>query len=334
MIPLSVLDVAPVGEGQTGAEALQASLELARLAEAQGYERLWYAEHHNMPSIASTTPEVLVARAGMVTERIRLGSGGVMLPNHAPYKVAETWKMLEALHPGRIDLGLGRAPGTDQLTAAALRRSADAVVQDRFQSELAELLAFGRNEFPGDHPFKAVKAYPDEVPLPPIWLLGSSDYSARLAAAVGMGFSFAAHFSQHPAELPMRAYRERFQPGWFPKPHAILAVTVICAPTAEEADFLACSGDLMWARMRAGDLRRIPTPEEGRDYAYSPFERQVVEAQRRLSFIGAADDVAVRIRELAERTLADEVMVSTIVHDPALRLRSFELLAAAWGALP
>lgn len=332
MIPLSVLDVAPVGEGQTTAEALEASLALARAADGLGFARLWYAEHHNMPSIASTTPEVLVARAGMVTQRIRLGSGGVMLPNHSPYKVAETWKMLEALHPGRIDLGLGRAPGTDQLTAAALRRSGDAVVQDRFQSELAELLAFGRDEFPDGHPFTRVKAYPDEVPLPPIWLLGSSDYSAHLAASVGMGFSFAAHFSQHPAEIPMLAYRRRFQPGWMPRPHAILAVSAIVAPTAEEADFLACSGDLMWARMRAGDLRRIPTPEEGRDHPYSPFERQVVQAQRALSFVGAPDDVASRIRALAHRTEADEVMISTLVHDPAARLRSVELLAQAWAA--
>lgn len=329
-LPLSILDVAPVGDGQTAADALAASLELAKLADRLGYCRLWYAEHHNMPAIASTAPELLIARAAMVTQRLRLGSGGVMLPNHAPYAVVERYKALAALHPGRIDLGLGRAPGTDQLTALALRRSHEAVTANDFPQQLAELIAFGRSAFPGDHPFRRVVAYPDDVPLPPLWLLGSSDFSAILAARHGLGYAYAAHFSPQPPEAAMRAYRALFTPGELTRPHAILAVSALCAETRAEARRLAASMELVWVGLRTGQLGKIPTPERALAYPYDAVEQQIVASYRRLSVVGTPAEVVAGIQALVQRTQADEVMVTTMVHDPAARLRSYTMLADAW----
>lgn len=327
---MSALDVVPVGEGYTAAEALSASLELARTLDELGYHRLWYAEHHNMPAIASTAPDLLIARAGTVTSRIRLGAGGVMLPNHAPYAVVERYRFLEALHPGRIDLGLGRAPGTDRLTAAALRRHLNAAGSEDFPSQLAELLAFGRDKMPAGHPFRAVTAYPDDAPLPPIWLLGSSDYGARFAATLGTGYAYAAHFSPQPPEGPMLAYRQGFEPGDLPAPHAILAVAAICAETEEEAQRLASSMELGWVQLRNGHLGKLVPPEVALAHDWTPFEREVAAAYRRMTFVGTPGDVAARIQALAKRTQADEVMVTTMVHDPVARQRSFTLLAEAW----
>ena len=192
---LSVLDVSPVSSGSNGAQALRNTLELARLADQLGYERYWLAEHHNLPSIASSAPEIMIGHAANITERIRVGAGGIMLPNHAPLKVAETFRVLEALHPGRIDLGIGRAPGTDPVTATALRRSPDGLEAEDFPQRFGELLAFSGDGFPEDHPFRSVVAMPNHVRLPPIWLLGSSGYSARAAGQMGFGYAFAAHFS-------------------------------------------------------------------------------------------------------------------------------------------
>src|SRR5450432_2446319 len=187
-LPLSALDLVPLGTGSTSAEALRAAVEIARTVDRLGFERLWYAEHHNMPGIATTAPEILIAHVAQVASRIRLGAGGVMLPNHSPLKVAETYRLLEALHPGRIDLGIGRAPGTDPLTALALRRSRTAPLADDFLTQLGELMGWGEGTLPASHPFSRVRAMPDDVPLPPIWLLGSSDYSATVAAELGLGF--------------------------------------------------------------------------------------------------------------------------------------------------
>src|SRR5215208_4187624 len=191
---LSVLDVSPVSSGSNGAQALRNTLDLARLADRLGYERYWLAEHHNLPSIASSAPEIMIGHVAGVTQMIRVGAGGIMLPNHAPIKVAETFRVLEALHPGRIDLGIGRAPGTDPVTATALRRSSDGLDAENFPQRLGELLAFSGEGFPNDHPFRSVVAMPADVVLPPIWLLGSSGYSARAAGQIGLGYGFAAPF--------------------------------------------------------------------------------------------------------------------------------------------
>src|SRR5918997_17465 len=211
MLPLSVLDLSPVAAGMSGTTALRNTLDLAPLAERLGYTRYWVAEHHNIPSIASPAPEIMIGQIAALTDRIRVGSGGVMLPNHAPLMVAERFKVLEALFPGRIDLGLGRAPGTDPVTSYALRRRQDGNPDDDFLERFQELILWDTGEFPENHPFRTIRVMPNDVRLPPIWLLGSSDYSALLAGAVGAGFSFAHHFASHDAIAAMRSYRERFK---------------------------------------------------------------------------------------------------------------------------
>src|SRR4051812_11996131 len=313
---LSALDLVPVAEGVTSGEAIRHSLALAQELDRLGYQRLWYAEHHNMPAIASTTPATMIALAAQQTRSLRIGSGGVMLPNHAPLQVAETFKMLEALHPGRIDLGIGRAPGTDQVTALALRRSREALLANDFPERLEELREFGCG-VQRSHPFVGVTAYPEDVPLPPIWLLGSSDFSALLAAKLGVGFAFAAHFSPDRPDLPMLAYRRQFQASdTLAAPHAILAVSVICAETAEEAQRLASSMQLSWVRLRAGRPSKIPSPETALAYPYSAQEAAVAEGYRRLQIVGTPATVRERIELLVARTRADEVMVTTVTHDP------------------
>jgi luciferase family oxidoreductase group 1 len=330
-IPLSVLDLAPVGSGSTPSQALRDTVHLARLAERLGYVRSWYAEHHNLPSVASSSPEVLIAHVAAATERIRVGSGGILLPNHAPLRVAEAFHTLEALHPGRIDLGIGRAPGTDPATSQALRPF-DA---EHFPAQLAELMALSRGDVPEDHPFHTVRAVPDDVRLPPIWLLGSSGFTARLAGARGMGYSFASHFSQEPAEPALQAYRQSFRPSeQFPEPHAILAVSVVCAETDERAEHLAWTLDLTWVRLHTGRLGPLPTPEEAKAYPYTPQERAIAERSRALHIVGGPAAVRARIEAMVEASGADEVMVTTTIHDPAERLRSFELLAGAMGLAP
>src|SRR5918997_247555 len=208
---LSVLDLSPVSSGSNGAQALRNTLEVARLADRLGYERYWLAEHHNLPSVASSAPEVMIGHVATETSRIRVGAGGIMLPNHAPLRVVETFRVLESLHPGRVDLGIGRAPGTDPVAATALRRSQDGLGAEDFPQRFGELLAFGGDGFPEDHPFRSVVAMPSDVGLPPIWLLGSSGYSAKAAGEMGLGYAFAAHFSPSDPAPAMRAYRESFE---------------------------------------------------------------------------------------------------------------------------
>src|SRR3954470_5999733 len=233
---LSVLDLSPVASGSSSAQALRNTLDLARLADDLGYTRYWLAEHHNTALIASSAPEGMIGHVASLTKRIRVGSGGVMLPNHAPLKVAETFRMLEALHPGRIDLGLGRAPGTDSLTAFAMRRSAEALTADDYPELLAELLAFDDQAFPSDHPFRTIRPVPVDTKLPPVWLLGSSDFSARLAAEAGLGFAFAAHINGRGAVPALRDYRASFVPSdRYPEPWGILTVSVTLGETPEHA---------------------------------------------------------------------------------------------------
>ena len=330
-LPLSALDLVPLSSGSTSGSALRAAVDLACTVERLGYERLWYAEHHNMPGIATTTPEIMIAHVGQVTQRLRLGAGGVMLPNHSSLKVAESYRLLEALYPGRIDLGIGRAPGTDQLTAVALRRSRSAPLADDFLSQLAELSGFGDGSLPVGHPFAKIRAMPDDVPLPPIWLLGSSDYSANVAAELGLGFAFAGHFSPDSPERPLRLYRERFQPGALERPHAILALSVFCAEEEAAATRMASSMLLAFAQLRAGRAGRMPSPEEALAHRYTPEEEAGIAQFRRLQIVGTPDRVRSAIERVVELTLADEVMIATHAHDPAARIRSYELVAAAFG---
>jgi luciferase family oxidoreductase group 1 len=328
-IPLSVLDLVPVGAGSTPSEALRNTVHLARLAERLGFSRFWFAEHHSMPSIASSSPEILIAHIAAATERIRVGSGGIMLPNHVPLQVAERFHTLEALHPGRIDLGIGRAPGTDPATVRALRPF-DA---ERFSEHLGEMLALSRGQFPDDHPFRTIRVVPGDVTLPPIWLLGSSGATSGLAAQLGMGYSFARHFSPTSPLPALQTYRESFRPSThFPEPHVILAVAVVCAETEERAEFLASSMDLTWVRLRRGEFAPLPSPEEATAYPFTPMERSVVAAYRQLNFVGTPESVRERLLELVGETSADELMITSTIHDPAERLKSFELLARAFGS--
>jgi luciferase family oxidoreductase group 1 len=328
---LSVLDVSPVSSGSNGAQALRNTLELARLADLLGYQRYWLAEHHNLPSIASSTPEIMIGHVATATERMRVGAGGIMLPNHAPLKVAETFRVLEALHPKRIDLGIGRAPGTDPVTATALRRSQDGLGADDFPERFGELLAFSGGGFPKDHPFRSVVAMPSDIELPPIWLLGSSGYSATAAGKMGLGYAFASHFSPADPAPAMRAYRENFESSKdFVHASAILAVAVICGETGEHAQRLASSMELAWVRMRSGKPGPLQSPEEAMGSPYTPAERRLADAYRSMQVVGDPSTVRTRIEELAERTLAEEVMVTTNVYDHAERLRSYERLAAAF----
>ncbi len=331
-IPLSVLDLIPLATGVSSSQALRNSLELARLADQLGYTRYWYAEHHNMSTVVSTTPEIMIALAAEQTAHLRVGSGGVMLPNHVSLQVAEAFKMLEALHPGRIDLGIGRAPGTDPAAAAALRGSREAVMADTFPAQLRELMEYGGLTAPARQEARPVMAMPPDAALPPIWLLGSSDFSAHLAAMLGMGFAFAAHFSDFPPELPLRAYREEFTPGpAFPTPHSILTLSIICAETEEEAEYLAASLIVAFTRLRTGQKPELLPPEEALAYTFTPQERAVAEAIRPLHLVGSPDTVKSRIEALVANTQADEVMVTTFTYGHAERLRSYALLADVFG---
>ncbi len=339
-LPLSILDLVPVAgtpdHRSSSGEAIRHSLELVQHADRLGYTRYWFAEHHNMPTIASTTPEILIALASERTARIRVGSGGVMLPNHASLQVAETFKMLESLYPGRIDLGIGRAPGTDTATALALRGSRSALSANDFPEQLVELLEYGGRGAPSRQAARAtlpesVAAMPPDVSLPPIWLLGSSDFSAQLAALLGTGFGFAAHFSEYPPEGPMLAYREQFSPGPdLARPHAILTLSVICAPTQEEAERLVSSLLVAFARLRTGQTALLLPPEEALTYHFSPLESAVVESIRDRHIVGTPEKVKAQIESLVARTQADEVMISTFLYGHRERMQSFELLAHAF----
>jgi luciferase family oxidoreductase group 1 len=332
MVPLSILDLSPVAAGSSGAVALRNSLDLARLADTLGFTRYWVAEHHNLPSIASSAPDIMIGQIAAATARIRVGSGGVMLPNHAPLMVAERFKVLEALFPGRIDLGLGRAPGTDPVTSYALRRRQDAGGDDDFLERFQELVLFENSAFPQGHPFRSVRAMPQDVALPPIWLLGSSGYSAQLAAMVGAGFAFAHHFADHDAAAAMLSYRDQFRPSPArSSPYAIFACAVVCADSDAEAERLASTIDLNFVRRSRGEYLPLASPEEAAAYPYSPAERGLIARNRRRLFVGAQDKVRAELAAMIAATKADEVMITTMLYDHAARRHSYELLADAFS---
>jgi luciferase family oxidoreductase group 1 len=327
-IPLSVLDLAPVPTGTSVGDALRSSIELARHVEALGYGRIWVAEHHNMPGVASSAPPVLMAHLAAATSTIRVGSGGVMLPNHAPLVVAEQFGMLEALHPGRIDLGIGRAPGTDQTTARALRRSAAALSAEEFPQQLMDLLGYFTGEWPDGHPFARVTAVPGRGDQPAIWLLGSSGYSAQVAGVLGLPFAFAHHFSPANTLPALALYREHFQPSdALDRPYAMVAASVLCAEDDERARWLAGSGALSYLRLRHGHPSTVPSPEEAAAYDYTTAERAFVDERLASQIIGSSSTVRSELEELLASTAADELMITTGAFDPRDRRESFSRVA-------
>ena len=330
MIALSVLDLATVASGSTPAQALRDTTTMAVEAERLGYQRLWVAEHHAMPAVASSAPAVLIAHLANATTTIRVGSGGVMLPNHSPLVVAEQFATLEALHPGRIDLGLGRAPGTDPRTAQALRRSGD-LGADTFPDDVVELI---RYLLPGEGELGHPAPTPGRGYLPEVWLLGSSLFSAQLAGMIGLPFSFAYHFAPGLLDAALETYRAHFRPSvLWDEPRAMVAVSVICAPSDEEAQWLSGSSALSILQLRSGRLGLLPSPEEAAAYPFTPEERAIVDEAQSTHLIGSPETVQAGLEALAARTGADEIMLSTRAHSAEARLRSLTLVAQSWGLM-
>jgi luciferase family oxidoreductase group 1 len=343
-VPLSVLDLLTVGAGRTSADALRTGVDIARLAESRGFHRYWVAEHHSMPGIASSSPAVILAHIAARTDRVRLGSGGVMLPNHAPLVIAEQFGSLEAMAPGRVDLGLGRAPGTDSATAAALRRTdLPGGGGDDFRRQLAELIGFLDDDFPRDHPYRRVHAVPGPVQStsaggvqsphrPAVWLLGSSGFSAQLAGTLGLPFAFAHHFAAQNTVPALDLYRKSFRPSAaLAEPYALISVAALATDDEEEARRQVLAYALSMVRLRAGRPGLIPTPEEAESYPYSPMEQDFVRSWNSVVIHGTAEEVRSGLDDLRERTAADELMLTTYAHADDVRLRSYELIADAYG---
>jgi len=323
MVPLSILDLAPVPEGCDAGQALRNSLDLARHAEALGYRRFWMAEHHNMPGIASSATAVALAHIAAGTRSIRIGAGGIMLPNHAPLIIAEQFGTLAALHPGRVDLGLGRAPGTDQLAARALRRNLAGDAED-FPRDVVELMAYFRPAAPDQH-LQAVPGAGLEVP---VWILGSSTYGAQLAALLGLPYAFASHFA--PAQMmdAIAVYRERFQPSeQLAAPHVMLGLNVFAAETDAEARRLFSSLQQAFLNLRSGRPGKLPPPVDDFDAGLDPRARAMLEHALSCSVVGGPETVQRGLRDFVARTGADELMVTAQIFDHGARLRSFGILA-------
>ncbi|MBV8454674.1 MAG: LLM class flavin-dependent oxidoreductase [Deltaproteobacteria bacterium] len=346
---LSIIDQSPVPAGFTPADALHNTIELAQLAERLGYERYWIAEHHAIEALASPAPEILIARLGAETSQIRIGSGGVMLPHYSPMKVAEVFCVLHALYPGRVDLGVGRAPGGTPLESYALWRTRGENPQsDDFGQQLVELLAFLNRSFPANHPFSRIKLSPEMPGSPEVWLLGSSMWSASAAAQLGLPYAFAHFIEPAPARLAIEHYRSHFEPGnnGLPQPHTILAVSALCADTDEEAERLISSARLFRRRIRRGELGVIPTPEEAaRELGISPatlpgqsFEPSFAGESEGSEFpryaAGTPDKVRDQLIDMASVLHADELMIVTVMHGHHERKYSYKLMADAFGLKP
>lgn len=334
---LSIIDQSPVSEGSTPADALRNSIELARLADRLGYERYWIAEHHGMVTLASPAPEILIARVAAETTHIRVGSGGVMLPHYSPMKVAEQFRMLHALYPERIDLGVGRAPGGTGLETFALMRDRKRhEVSDDFPNQMAELLAFLNRGFPGDHPFSRIKLTPSMPGSPAVWLLGSSMWSASAAAQFGLPYAFAHFIDQRPTRSAIEYYREHFAPSdYLSTPMAIVALGAICADTNEEAQRLAASSRVLIRHIRRGEPRLVPTPEDAlEELAETADPEPPVTSEFPRYHVGAPDELRDKLIDMASQLHVEELMIVTIVHDHRARMRSYELLARAFELKP
>ncbi|MEC3973716.1 LLM class flavin-dependent oxidoreductase [Amycolatopsis sp. H20-H5] len=320
-VPLSVLDLSPIVSGGDVGLALRNTVDLARETERLGYHRYWLAEHHNMPGIASSATAVLIGHVAQATERIRVGSGGVMLPNHAPLVIAEQFGTLEAFHPGRIDLGIGRAPGTDQRTALALR-GPGGLSAENFPQQLAELVDYFEHS-----EARAVNAVTAEGNKPPLWLLGSSGFSAQLAGQLGLPFSFAHHFSAENTIPAVQIYRDAFRPSEvLAEPYVMLGTSVVAAETDERARYLAAPSGLTFLSLRRGRPIPLPTPEDAAAYQYSEMDRAFLAERFGSSYVGSPETVRKGLDGLLADTGADEIMITTMVHDQADRVRSYELV--------
>ena len=323
MIPFSVLDLAPINQGSDAAQAFRNSRDLAQHAERWNYKRFWLAEHHNMPGIASAATAVVIGYIAGGTRTIRVGSGGVMLPNHAPLVIAEQFGTLESLYEGRIDLGLGRAPGTDQRTMRALRRDL-AATEENFPHDVMELLAL----FGPVQPNQAVRAVPGAGLRVPIWLLGSSTFCAQLAAMLGLPFAFASHFAPAALLQALHVYRTRFQPSeYLREPYAMVGVNVFAADTDAEARRLMTSLQQQFISLRRGTPGPLPPPVDNMDDYWSPMERAGVEQSLAYSVVGAPDAIERGLEAFIAETRADELMLTAQIYDHAARLRSFEIAA-------
>ncbi|MGN6483076.1 MAG: LLM class flavin-dependent oxidoreductase [Thermomicrobiales bacterium] len=326
--PVSFLDLLNIEEGSSSGDTLQHATELAIRAEGLGYRRYWFAEHHNTPGLASGSPEVVIAHVASQTSTIHVGAGGIMLPNHAPLRIVEAFHLLESLHPGRINLGLGRAPGTDPVTTYALRRSEQAMSGDDYPQLLAEMLAYEDGDFPHDHPFRRITVVPADVSLPPIWLLGSSAFSGELAARIGLRFAFAAHINPSAAPEVMRDYRRAFSPSpYLDAPSSILTVSVVVGETEQHAADLHKVVQVGMAHLLTGKPGRMPTLEQARAYEFTPNETQRLATMAPNAFVGTAETVAGLVNRFADACEADEVMITTMLANPADRLRTVEALA-------
>ncbi|HEU4965747.1 MAG TPA: LLM class flavin-dependent oxidoreductase [Bacilli bacterium] len=324
-IPLSVLDLCPVVEGRTAADSFRDTLDLAQQVERLGFHRYWLAEHHNMPAIASAATSLLISHVAAGTSTIRVGSGGIMLPNHAPLVIAEQFGTLETLYPGRIDLGLGRAPGTDQLTAYALRRDRHSTGDD-FPDQLAELRAFFDPSLGEDG--RKVHAYPGEGLNIPIWLLGSSGFSAQLAGRLGLPFAFASHFSPEYTLPAMELYRSHFQPSeTMEKPYAMVAVNVFAAETDEQAAYLATTMQQSFLNLIRNTPKKLQPPVEDMSAIISDYERSLLQQRLNTSIIGSPETVKRKLEKFLNETQADELMIHSQFYDHGARIRSYEIVA-------
>ncbi len=327
-LKLSVLDQSPVPEGSTPAEALDNSISLAKHVDAQGYRRFWMSEHHAMATLACTAPEIMLARIGAETERIRVGSGGIMLPHYAAFKVAEQFRMLHALYGDRVDLGVGRAPGGGPVESLALRRERRMQPVDDFADQMSELLAFLDQDFPAQHPFARVQVQPTMPGGPDVWLLGSSMWSSQAAAEFGLPYAFAHFFSPVATRRALVEYQRAFQPsGRRSAPEAVAAVGVICAETAEEADYLHASVRLLQQRIRLGDRRPVAEPDEALRELRAMGDVAVEEGEWPRYFVGTPERVRGRLEQMAGALGIRELVVNTITWDHAARLRSYTMLA-------
>ena len=334
MVALSVLDQSPIRRGGTADQASRESVQLAQAADRLGYTRYWLAEHHSTAALAGSAPEVLIGQVAARTSRIRVGSGGVMLQHYSPLKVAESFRVLETLFPGRIDLGLGRAPGSDQLAARALAGPGGGS-PEFFPQQVSDLLAWLGGEPPPEHPFAKVRAMPTGDGMPEVWLLGSSDQSAALAAHFGTAFSFAHFINADGGAEITRAYARQFKPSaLLAEPMASVAVFVVCADTEAEAERLATSRDLFIARLYTGRGGRYPTVAEAAAHPYTAWEQQIVQQARRRRVAGTPAQCRARLEALAQEYGVDEIVVVTITETPETRQRSYELLAEAFGLTP
>jgi luciferase family oxidoreductase group 1 len=327
---LSVLDQSPIISGLGAVRAVHETLRLAKAVEKLGYYRYWLAEHHSIAALADPCPEILLARMAAETTTLRVGTGGILLPYYSPFKVAEQFRMLEALYPGRMDLGIGRAPGGDRATALAMGEGRYPGAE-HFPEQVQYLVAWLDNAIPADHSFAEVKAMPEVPTAPQVWLLGSSDYSGALAAQLGLRFAFAHFISGDGGDAVMRDYKKRYQPSpREPAPHSLLCVAAICGESDAEAEQLAASLDLRRLNMDHGVNAPVPTDEEARAYPYTDADRRRIAHNRRRLVLGGPETVRARLLELAQESEADELMIVTITGDYDNRLKSYERLAKAF----